>query len=150
MVVPTARLIRVALAPLLGAVLVLSGCSRPGPDSAEAALYEYVAAVNARDRAALEKLMTPTGGPTGADADWVLRNAPAGKMTIHEFRIERGSIPQVAYGYVKWDYNGGVPKDGKFVFGHEDLPDGPWTVNLLYEGPDSRPSPKPSRSSTRK
>ncbi|MDP4014822.1 MAG: hypothetical protein U0990_06890 [Candidatus Nanopelagicales bacterium] len=148
--VPTTRLIRFAMVPLLGAVLVLSGCFRSGPDSVEAALYDYVAAVNARDRAALEKL-APRNDPSSW-ADWVLANAPAGPMEIRHFRIEGGEFPGVSYAYVKWGENGGVPKDGAFGLQRRDGGVGPWAMGFLYEGPGKTPSPspKPSRSPTRK
>ncbi|MDP4014821.1 MAG: hypothetical protein U0990_06885 [Candidatus Nanopelagicales bacterium] len=149
--VPTARLIRVLLVPLLGAVLVLSGCSR-GPDSAEAALYDYEAAVNARDRGALERLFADEDDPS-AWADWVLNHAPAGTMEMREFRIEMRGIPHVIYAWVKWNHNGGVPKDGAFVLGRGTSPDGSswesWSVGFLNEGPGVTP-PKTSRSPTRK
>ncbi|MDZ7577729.1 MAG: hypothetical protein U0904_06100 [Candidatus Nanopelagicales bacterium] len=153
-------MIRVLLAPLLGAVLVLSGCSR-GPDTAQAALYDYVEAVNARDRGALERLR---GDESDAStwADWVLANAPEGPMEIRGFKIIGGDFAEVNYAYVKWsdkwggNDNGGVPKDGAFVLVRGTSPDGSswesWTVGFLNEGPGKTPSPspKPSRSPTRK
>ncbi|MDZ7577731.1 MAG: nuclear transport factor 2 family protein [Candidatus Nanopelagicales bacterium] len=159
--VPATRLIRVLLVPLLGAVLVLSGCSR-GSDTAQAALYNYVEAVNARDRGALERLFADEDDPS-AWADWVLAHAPSEKMGFRKYRIEMvGVLPYPDRAVVKWNQNGGVPKDGRFILRpHETVAPGigPWTLGFANEGPGETPSPfprkrelpppKPSRSPTR-